>query len=322
MNRQDGSGTQAILTLARDFKHGFKLQSEWTRSRQEWEPGKQPTHGESGSFIKLSGKILKTDTTFTYRAQDAGLVNPVAPASGQGKNLLALDMKRTIKGHKFQYTRQMNTKTTFRSQGLQLTTGVNQDSLRWSYAPKILPQMAASQTWNTQSAPGKMQAEENLALSLNKGLKRLILGMSYLRGARIDQINTLDLWERTGWVGIASFEVQNGRKLNFHYETSEMTLLPTSEVLTSESLRFNTRLGYWEDKLSFVPILDYQKNGDNQGKLNTSLINFVITALMKLPRYLPGAEVIFTVSSHHLSALGRPVQQNSGFVVQWNLKHL
>jgi hypothetical protein len=311
-------GSQTVLTFSRNVPKKFKLQTEWSQSWQELRPDQESPSGR-GLFVKLSGDVLKTSTTVTYRSYGEGLANPVAPAQGRGRNLITVDISRSFKAHQLQYTNHTDSHDELRL--LQLpSSDTHQETLTWTYSPKVLPRVSAAQVWTQQSGGGKRESEENLRLSLSKGIKRLNVGLAYLRGTRIDDFAFRPLWERTGLVGDASLEIKKDRRLNIHYEVNELMAPATSQLLSSETLQFNTRLAFMEEKLAVLPAMDYRHQGDSRGTLDSSLLNIVISAVVKIPRYLPGTELLLHFSSHRLTAMGTPDRHSAGLTIQWNLK--
>jgi hypothetical protein len=311
-------GSQTVVNYSRTLPKKFKLQTECSQSWQDLARGRESPSGR-GLFVKLSGDVFKASTTVRYRAQGEGLANPVAPAQGRGRNLLTVDVSRSFKSHQLQYTSQRDSHDELRHQHLP-STDTHQKTLTWTYAPKVLPRFSAAQAWTQQSAGGKHESEETLRLSLNKGIKRLNLGLAYLRGARIDDLHAPPLWERTGLVGDASLEIMKNRQLNIHYEVNELTLPAASQLLSSEILQLNTRLAFLEEKLAVLPAMDYRHQADSRGTLDSSLLNLVISAIVKIPRYLPGTEVLLSFNSHRFTAMGTRDRHSAGLTIQWNLK--
>jgi len=316
-----GKGAQTGFTFAKNFKKNFRLQTELS---QFWQavrsPGKQ-NEQTRGLFTQLTGKLAGADMSATYRNQGEGFVNPAIPVKGRGRGLFAVNVRRTHKKLQFEYVNQADSMAESRALSLA-SLGIHTESVRWTYSPKLWPQFSAIGMWIRQELAGKPQSENNLRFSANKGLKHFTLGMAYLRGSRIDAMAFQPLWDTWGLIGDASMEIQKNRRLNFHYETNNLTLHQTSQLLFTQTLQCNTRLSFLADALAFVPAVDYRHQQDNLGKVNFSLVNFVLSAIVKLPRYVPGTEVLLTFSSHHLSALGQQQQNSAGFVLQWNFKRL
>lgn len=316
-----GNGTQTGFTLVRSFKRNFRLQTELS---QFWQavrsPGKQ-NEQTRGLFTQLTGKLAGADMSATYRKQGEGFVNPAIPLRGRGRGLFAVNVRRTHKKLQLEYTSQLDSMAESRALSLA-SLDIHTESVRWTYSPKLWPQFSAIGMWIRQELARKPQSENNLRFSANKALKRFTLGMAYLRGSRTDAMTFQPLWETWGLVGDASVEIQKNRRLNIHYETNNLALHQTSQLLFTQTLQFNTRFSFLTDKLSFVPTVDYRHQQDNLGSVNLSLVNIVLSVLVKLPRHVPGTEVLLSFSSHHLSALAQQQQNSAGFVVQWNFKHL
>ena len=313
------AGSQAGVTLVRDFKKGFKLQSEWTQSWQPTKPGKTELEPSRGWYLKLSGSVLKAETSLTYRSQGEGLANPAFPVQGRGRNTVTLEVRRAYRKHQFQYSNLRDSYEPIRCVGISFLDN-RQESLRWSYSPKRWPQLSAARTWSGQTSVGKQESEQGYNLSLNKNLKRITLGMAYLRGTRFNHLTSQPTWDRTGWSGDASFEVKKNRRLNIHWEFADFNSRASSQVIASEVLALNTRLSFWGDKLAFQPTMDFRHQGDNRGTIDSSILSFVFSAVIKLPRRFPGTDLLITSNARHMSTLGRPSQHNAGLVIQWNFK--
>jgi hypothetical protein len=313
-------GSQTVLSYNRNIPQKFKLQTEWSQSWQDLAANREPASGH-GLFVKLSGDVFKANTTVSYRSQGEGLANPVAPAQGRGRNLITVDVSRSYKAHQLQYTSQRDSHKELRFLHLP-STDTHQKVLTWTYTPKVLPRVSAARVWTQQNGGGKHESEENLRLSLNTGIKSLKVGLAFLRGTRIDELEFRPLWERTGLAGDASLQIMKDRSLNVHYEMNELTVPATSQLLSSEALQLNTRLAFLEEKLAVLPALDYRHQRDSRGTLNSSLLNLVISAIVKIPRYLPGNELLFNFSSHRLTAIGTPDRHSAALTIQWNLKRM
>ncbi len=313
------SGTQMVIGTAREFKKGFKLRAEFSQS---WQPLTSDAHKSDqgkGFYARLEGPLLKADTALTFRAQEENFTSTLAPARGRGRDLVTLDIRRKLGFHQFQYSHNQDSRSASRLMRLPSSL-FQQDMLRWTYAPKRFPQLAASQTRTSESGPGRSEAEESLVLSINKSLKRISLGLTFLRGTRIDRLNLHRLWERTGVIGDASLQVRKGQRLNVRYEVVDFEVTASSTVVSSESLQVNTRLSCFGDRLALSPALDLRRQEEGRGGRHSSLLNLVFSALMRLPQYIPGAEVAMTLGSRQVASLGQPWERTNLFVVRWTLK--
>ena len=163
-------------------------------------------------------------------------------------------------------------------------------------------------------------SEDNLRFGVGKDLKKLKLDVAYLRGTRMDDLTFRPLWERTGIFGDASLELLQGKRLNLHYETSAVNAPSTSALLVSKMLQINTRLSWLKDRFALVPALDYREQRASAGGVPSEFFNLVMTSLIKLPRYVPGTELLVTFSSLRASAIGQPEQNLARVKVQWKFK--
>jgi hypothetical protein len=171
-----------------------------------------------------------------------------------------------------------------------------------------------------QIGTGSRLSEDNLRFGVSKSLKKLTLDLVYLRGTRIDDMTFRTLWERTGILSDASFELLPGKRLNLHYETSALEVPPASGILGSKILQINTRLSWFKDRLALVPALDYREQRASPGGLASEFFNLVMTSLIKLPRHIPGTELLITFSSLRTSAIGQQELNLARVRVQWNFK--
>jgi hypothetical protein len=96
----------------------------------------------------------------------------------------------------------------------------------------------------------------------------------------------------------------------------------TSQLVSSETLQINTRLAFLADRLALLPAVDYRHHRDSRGTLDSSLLNFVLSTIVKLPRYVPGTELLINFSSHRLTAMGTPDRSSAGLTLHWNFKRL
>jgi hypothetical protein len=312
------SAGQLGLSLARDFKKGFKLESEWSQTSRAFRKSKAGSmQGSQALFVNVSGTVARYESNFTLRSQGEDFVNPALPVPQPRRNSLAMDARRTFKKLEVQYVRnQDRLRKSAAFPGQNLTHEV----VRWSFTPKIWPQISAAQTWMNQIGTGNRLSEDNLRFGVGKSLKKLKLDLAYLRGTRIDDLMFRTLWERTGMFGDASIELLQGKRLNLHYETSALNIRSSSEVLGSEILQINTRLSWLKDRLALVPAVDYREHRASGGGVSSEFLNLVMTSLIKLPRYVPGTELLVTFSSQHTSAIGQPEQNLARLRIQWNFK--
>jgi hypothetical protein len=271
--------------------------------------------------MKLGRKTAKTDFAIAVRSHGEGLVSPATAVQDRDRSWLALDLRRTFKGHELQYSNQINAQKRVLSPRMP-SINVREESLRYTFSPRHLPQLSAAQTWISQRSNGKREYEEDLRLAMNKGIKRLSLGFAYLRGTRFDEFAFRPLWERAGLIGDAGIEFQKGRRLTVHYESSELMLRNTPQLLNMESVQVGTRMAYWQDRVAFMPAADYRHQRDSRGLLDMSLFNFALSVLLKMPRCVPASDLMISITARRLSAVSLPDQNTAGLILQWNLKRL
>lgn len=314
-------GSQFAVNVARNLRKGFTLQSEFTRVRQPVRLN-QTTESGYGIFTRLDGKIAGTEIGVAYRAQEEDTINPAQPLQGQGRKLLVMDVRRAYKNHRLQYIGQKEALQAIRVWHVP-STNVHQESVRWTYATARWPQFSAEGTWIAQNAGGRREREENFRLSLNKSFSRLLLSGAYIRGRRVETDLLRPLWDRFGYTADAHLNIRKNQPLNFHYESDYMTVHSNSQLLRSEVLQFNTRLPFWKDRLAVLPVLDYVHLDDEKRRtISSSVLTFALSVAMKLPRLLPGTEFVITYNARHAGVLGRPPENLSGLIMQWNFRRL
>jgi hypothetical protein len=311
------AGSQFDVNVARNLRKGFTLQSEFTRVRQ---PARlnQTTESGYGFFTRLDGKIAGTEIGVAYRSQGEDTINPAQPLQGQGRNLVLVDLRHTYKNQRLQYVSQKESLPEIRASRAP-STDVHQQTVRWTYAATRWPQLSVEGTWTAQNTGGRHEREETGRLSFNKSFSRLQLSGAYIRGHRVEAVRPL--WHRFGYTADARLDVRRNRRLNFHYESNSMSFHSSSHVLRSEVFQFNTRLPFWKDRLAVLPVLDYLHLDDGKRRtISSSVLTFALSVATKLPRMLPGTDFVISYNARHAGALGRPSENSSGLIVQWNFR--
>ena len=314
------SGSQFAVNAVRNLGKKFTLQSEFTKVRQ---PARldQATESGYGIFTKVDGRIAATEISAAYRSQGADTINPAQPLPGQGRSLVLLDLRHAYKSHRFQYVGQ---KESLRETPVWHVpfTDTHQESLRWTYATKRLPQISVEGTWIGQNVGGRREREESLRFSLNKSFSRLLLSGAYIRGHRVEIPVLRPLWDRFGYTADAHLDLRKNR-LSFHYESDYVTIHSTSQRLRSGIYKFNTRIPFWKDRLAVLPALDFfHLDDDKQRTISSSVLTFAIAVAAKLPHILPGTDFVISYNARHAGALGRLPESSSGLILQWNFRRM
>lgn len=311
------------VTLARDLRKRYKLLMEWAQSLQE--PGRSGQRNAAtsgrGAFIKLSGRLLSTDSVFTYRSRGEGLVNPSAPQAGRSARLLQVDLLRAVKRHQVQYSSQFSPPQGSLTASSSLAAS-RHETVGWSYSPKTWPRVSASRSRSLYGGRERRESEENLRLSAGKSLKRLNLGLAWLRGTRTGDQSPRPLWERAGIAGSAAIEMGGNRQFVLRYEVERLASRSALHLLLTRFLQASTRLSFQEDRISFAPAVHYRQQQDIPGSRQMSHLHFALTTLLKLPRSFPGSDLLLIFSSDRRQVFGQPGQLSAGLTMQWVVKRI
>jgi len=320
------NGSQVGFTLMRELRKDAKLEAEWTQTRFS---SSSPTSGNGAAFAgparrgllaKLTGTYARTDLNITYRTRDEGLANPAAPTYGPAERTLWVDVRRKLKKHQFQYSSQLDGQRAVRTLGIAVMD-VREGTFGWTYTPRRLPLISASQTRSRQARAGKPEDEETFRFSLAKSIRRVNASLMFLRGTRVDTQSSRPLWERTVLMGDATVEIRKDERLHAHYETNRLSQLTISQLVSVSSLQFDTRINLRQNRLSLAPVLDMRKQGGSLPALDRAGIRIALSALIKMPRRIPGTDLLINWASIHTRSTGRPDQDSTELIVRWNFRY-
>ncbi len=295
------AGSQFGLTLTRELKKGARLQAEWTQTQHKFRSSSAIKSGGSlggarrGLMMRFEGVLARTDLNSTFIARDEGLANPAAPAYGPGKRNLRLDARRKLKGHQFQYSAQSDVQKASPFRGFPMDD-LREHVASWSYASKRLPQFSASQTWLWQTVAGRQEEETGLRLSVARSVRKVNASMTLLHAQRTVAHSSSPLWQRTVLTGDATIEIRKGRQLHARYETSTMQLPTIRQEVAVSSLRLDTRVNMWGEKLSLAPALDIRRQGGSLPALGRTAARLGLSAQIKVPRWIPGTDFARSIS--------------------------
>jgi hypothetical protein len=318
-------GAQIGLALARDFKKKARLQAEWTESRHEsrLSLSKIPPGFFGGArrafMVGFEGTLARTEFSSALITRDEGLANPAVPSYGPAQRDIRLNARRKFKGHQIQYSVQSNGQ-----RALPLMSIVSHDimeySAGWSYAPKRLPQFTAIPTLCRQTVAGRREEERGFRLSLAKTFRRINASLGFFRAARTDMASVRRLWQRTVLSGDAAIEIRKGNRLHFRYEANALEQLALSQKASYSSLQMDTRLGVWKDRLSLSPALDLQRQRGTLPAQRQLSARAALSAAVRLPRRIPGSDLLISLASNHTRSAGRPDWNHIDLAVRWNFK--
>jgi hypothetical protein len=318
-------GSQVGLTLARELRKDTKVQAEWAQSQQQSNGfisdnrTGSPGRTRRGLMLRLDSTVVRTEISSSLAVRDEGLANPAAPAYGPGKQNLRLDARRKFRGHQFQYSSQSDDQRASPFLGVAVID-VREHTAGWNYAPKHLPQVSAAQTWSRQTAAGRAEQESGFRMALAKSLRRINASLSLARTMRSDLRISRPLWDRTVLSGDATVEVCKGQRLHVRYESSGMRQHTILQEVSASSLQLDTRVNVWGDKLSLTPTFDLRRQRGSLPVLSLSTARFSLSALIKVPRWIPGTDFLIHFTSNHVGSAGRPDWNRADLVMRWNFK--
>jgi hypothetical protein len=311
-------GSQFGLTASREFQRGFRLQSEWSYTRREEGAGKPGALEGNAVFVTLTGRNRLADTSLTYRARGSGFGSPALSVHGQAAQQIAMTLQRKFMRHQFSYSSQMDS-----SQPLghaAPVTGVHREGVRWTFTPRLWPVLSAAKTWLCQTSPDRSEREDNLSLSLSKTVNPLALSLAYLGNSRMNIPSRGTLWRRNDLLGDASLAISRKEKVEFHYERGDMVLGNQADQVLARSMRLSTQLFAWQGKLALTPVWSYQTQRQRSGAGLKSALGFVLSAQIKLPRQVPGTDLLLSFAALHSDFLPVPARNCTNFVMRWNFR--
>jgi hypothetical protein len=320
------NGSQVGFTLMRELRKDAKLETEWTQTHFS---STSSASGSGSAFagparrglrVRLTGTYARTDLNITCKTRDEGLANPAAPTYGPAQRTLSMDVRRKFKKHQFQYSSQLDGQRAVPTLGITVTD-VREETFGWTYAPRRLPQISASQTWSRQARAGKPEDEETFRVSLGKSIRRANTSLMFLRGTRADAQSSRPLWERTMLMGDVTVEIRKDERLHAHYETNRLSQPTISQLVSVSSLQFDTRISLRQNRLSLAPVLDMRRQGGSLPAFDQAGIRIALSALIKMPRYLPGTDLLIDLASIHARSTGRPDQDSTELIVRWNFRY-
>lgn len=320
------NGSQIGLTLMRELRKGAQLEAEWAQTHFS-STSSASANGSAlagparrGLRVRLAGTYARADLNITYKARDEGLANPAAPTYGPAQRTLSMDVRRKFRKHQFQYSSQLDGQRAVPTLGIAVTD-VREETFGWTYAPKRLPQISAAQTWSRQAAAGKPEEEETFRVSLGKSIRRANTSLLFLRGTRVDARSSRPLWERTVLMGDIAFEVLKDKRLHAYFEANRLSQPAVSQSVSVSSLHFDTRISLGKNRLSLAPVLDMRRQGGSLPALDQAGVRIALSALIKMPRHLPGTDLLVDLVSIHTRSTGRPDHDSTGLIVHWNFRH-
>lgn len=320
-------GSQVGLTLARALGKGARLQAEWTQTHysSHISPSANLTEfagrAHRGYWLRLEGVLARTDLNLTCVTRDEGLANPAAPYFGPAKRTVWLDVRRKLKRHKFQYSGQVDDQRAAPTLGLTVRD-VREGTFLWTYTPGHLPQISASQTWSRQTTAGKPEEEKTYRLALDKSFRRINASVAVFHGTRADVQSARPLWDRTVLAGDATVAIRKDQRLHIRYEENAMLQRTIAQRLSVSSLQFDTRFSLWGSKLSLAPAVDLRRQGGSSPAFDMSAARITLSATIKIPRRIPGTDLLINFASNHVSSMGRPDLNHAELTLRWNFKRM
>ena len=320
-------GLQIGFFLARELRKNARMQAEWTQTRNSPAPsGTGISAGSTGKArrglrARVEGTFAGADLNVSYLHRDEGLANPATPSYGPSNNSLLLDVRRGLGKHQLGFSSLYDGQRESADLRMAIRT-VREESFQWTYSPRRLPQISISRGWSRQSSASRNEAEESVRLSLSKAFPRVGTSLLFSRGSLKDLTTSGVLWQRTAIAGDATLEIRKERRLHVRYENSLLRQGMIARELSSSTLQFDTNISLCNGALSLAPALTLRRQAADPADLNLSAVRVALLAGIRLPRYIPGTDLLVNFASHHLHATGGPDQNGAEFSMRWNLKRM
>ena len=319
------AGTQIGLALSRQLGKQTRLLAEWVQAHSA-APSSPPEDrsplsggGRRGLLVQLDSALSKTDLNLTLTTRDLGLANPAMPIYRPAERILRLDVRRRFKQHQFQYSNQFDSQRAVPILQWEVG-GVKEQTVRWTYAPRRLPQLAAAHTWSRQHAAGRHEEEQSTRLSLGKTFRRISASLALLQTSRTDLLSSCAVLARRTAAVDATFMIRQGTQLHMRYEIGRLSQAVWLRHLSTSGLQLDTRVRLWADRLSLMPVLDYRRQADNSQVSALSAVRVAVAAQIGLPRRFLGTDLLVNLASQHLSSAGHPGRGNRELSLRWNFK--
>ena len=319
------SGAQIGLALSRQLGKQTRLLAEWVETHFAVPSSplgdRSPLSGgmRRGLMVKFDGALSKTDLNLTLITRELGLANPAMPMYQPAKQTLRLDVRRKFKQHQLQYGNQSDSQRADPILRWEVM-GAKEQTVRWTYTPRRLPQIAASHTWSRQHADSRQEEEETSRISLGKTLRRLSAGLALLRTARTNLLSSCQVLARHTAAVDATFMIRQGTQLHMRYEIGRLAQPVRSQHLSTSGLQFDTRIRLRTDRLSLIPVLDFRRQADSSSADALSAVRVAVAAQVRLPRRFPGTDLLVNLASQYRSSAGQPGQGSRELSLRWNFK--
>ena len=318
-------GSQIGFAVFRGIGKQSRLLAEWVQTHYGTASSpsgdRSPLSGglRRGLVVKFDGILAKTDLNLTLATRGLGLASPAMPVYQPAKRSLRLDVRRKLKQHQLQYSNQYESR-----QAVPVLQwgfmGVKEQTVRWAYAPRRLPQISASHTWSRQRAAGRLENEETSRLSLGKTLRRINASLALLRTSRTDLQSSCLVLDRYTAAADATLRIRQDTQLHVRYEMGRLAQPAWSQRLSTSGLELDTRFRLWTDRLSLVPVFTYRRQADRYSASALSAARIAVAAQIRLPRRIPGSDLLVNFASQHLSSTGSPGQGSREMSLRWNFK--
>jgi hypothetical protein len=319
-------GTQIGAAISRKLTEHAKVQAEWTQSHNRAEFSSSIMQSNPGGIAgrgfqtRFEGTLASTCLVLSFLSRGEGLANPAVPKYGAGRQALSIDVRRKLSKHQFQFSSRSDVQ---KDSSALRTAGkdVREETIQWIYELRLLPRIAASYTWSRQNTASRRELEKNLRVAVSKKFSKMNASLTLTRGGRSD-LRSLPrpLWDRTTATGDVTLEIRRDLRLHVRYEKSGMRNFTISQLVKGSGLRFDTRFNLWTGRLSLAPVVDFRSQDGNNPALSRSSIRAILTAGIKLPRYIPGSDLLMNFSSNHVSLPGRPFQNGAELSMRWSFK--
>jgi hypothetical protein len=166
------------------------------------------------------------------------------------------------------------------------------------------------------------EEEQTYRLALDKSFRRINGSVSVFHTTRADIQSVRPLWDRTVLAGDATVAIRKDQRLHIRYEENAMLQRTIAQRLSVSSLQFDTRFSLWGSKLSLAPAVDLRRQGGSSPAFDMSAARITLSATIKMPRRVPGTDLLINFASNHVSSMGHPDLNHAELTLRWNFKRM
>jgi hypothetical protein len=314
---QDAS--QAGVEISRALKRGLKLQAEWTHSLGSAVSGLEPPARRGAFYLALTGEGRRVDSSLVFRDRGGGFSAAAVAGPGQAVRTTTMTLQRSLKQHLLSYSGQRDAVRSVSNSGW-IADGRHQESLRWTFSPRLLPVISAGRTWLSHESPGRRETEESSSISISKTAGPLGVSLLHSRHAGASALPGGRAWVRESCGGDIAIVLIQKRKLELHFERGRWLPGSRDDILKTTSLRMNTTLSAWGDTIMLAPVVSYQSQNQGNNPATKSVLALAVNTQIKLPHRIPGTGLAVVFSAHRSEGLPGVPEHDATVAVRWSFK--